>query len=180
VARQVALRDEAAEALAQHDGLDDAQRVAQAHHVVGKGVQRPLARGRRSLRPWPRWSYVDDLRHVGQAAEQRLEAAVVEARAAVQQHQRGLLAHRGPSGTRPGLRCRRTGARRDDAVVNALPYHLALTAATQALEAGCHYFDLTEDVAATRAIMRWPKAPRPPSCRSAAWRPASSASWPTT
>jgi saccharopine dehydrogenase-like NADP-dependent oxidoreductase len=38
-------------------------------------------------------------------------------------------------------------------VVNALPYHLATMAATQALEAGCHYFDLTEDVAATREIM---------------------------
>jgi saccharopine dehydrogenase-like NADP-dependent oxidoreductase len=40
-----------------------------------------------------------------------------------------------------------------DAVVNALPYHLALTVATQAKAAGCHYFDLTEDVAATRGIM---------------------------
>ncbi len=39
-----------------------------------------------------------------------------------------------------------------DAVVNALPYHLATLAATQALAAGVHYFDLTEDVAATRAI----------------------------
>lgn len=41
-----------------------------------------------------------------------------------------------------------------DAVVNALPYHLATLAATQAREAGCHYFDLTEDVAATRGIQR--------------------------
>ena len=41
-----------------------------------------------------------------------------------------------------------------DTVVNALPYHLATLAATQAREAGCHYFDLTEDVAATRAIQR--------------------------
>ena len=39
-----------------------------------------------------------------------------------------------------------------DAVLNALPYHLAITAATLALECGCHYFDLTEDVAATKAI----------------------------
>jgi len=39
-----------------------------------------------------------------------------------------------------------------DAVINALPYHLATTAAEAALKAGCHYFDLTEDVAATRAI----------------------------
>ncbi|MGA0612409.1 saccharopine dehydrogenase C-terminal domain-containing protein [Caldimonas sp. KR1-144] len=41
-----------------------------------------------------------------------------------------------------------------DAVINALPYHLATLAATQAREAGCHYFDLTEDVAATREIKR--------------------------
>src|SRR5688500_18109693 len=39
-----------------------------------------------------------------------------------------------------------------DAVVNALPYHLAITAAELALECGCHYFDLTEDIAATKAI----------------------------
>ncbi len=41
-----------------------------------------------------------------------------------------------------------------DALINALPYHLATLAATQALAAGCHYFDLTEDVAATRAIQQ--------------------------
>jgi saccharopine dehydrogenase-like NADP-dependent oxidoreductase len=41
-----------------------------------------------------------------------------------------------------------------DTVVNALPYHLAITAARMALEAGCHYFDLTEDVAATKEIKR--------------------------
>jgi len=40
-----------------------------------------------------------------------------------------------------------------DAVINALPYHLALTVATQAKAVGCHYFDLTEDMAATRDIM---------------------------
>ncbi len=44
--------------------------------------------------------------------------------------------------------------RGQDAVVNALPYHLATLAATQAREARVHYFDLTEDVAATREIKR--------------------------
>ena len=39
-------------------------------------------------------------------------------------------------------------------VVNALPYHLAITAAEVALACGCHYFDLTEDVAATGAIKK--------------------------
>jgi saccharopine dehydrogenase-like NADP-dependent oxidoreductase len=38
------------------------------------------------------------------------------------------------------------------AVVNALPYHLAVDAARAAVAARCHYFDLTEDVAATREI----------------------------
>jgi len=50
------------------------------------------------------------------------------------------------------------GVRGNDAVVNALPYHLAITAAEAALECGCHYFDLTEDVAATKAIMEMAKS----------------------
>mgnify|MGYP001179551924 FL=1 len=50
------------------------------------------------------------------------------------------------------------GLRGKDAVVNALPYHLAITAAEAALECGCHYFDLTEDVAATKAIMEMSKS----------------------
>jgi len=37
-------------------------------------------------------------------------------------------------------------------VVNALPYHLAIPAARLAREVGCNYFDLTEDVAATKEI----------------------------
>jgi saccharopine dehydrogenase-like NADP-dependent oxidoreductase len=41
-----------------------------------------------------------------------------------------------------------------DTVINALPYHLAITAAQLALEAGCHYFDLTEDVSATKEVKR--------------------------
>lgn len=39
-----------------------------------------------------------------------------------------------------------------DTVVNALPYDRAEPTAALAAAAGCHYFDLTEDVAATRAI----------------------------
>lgn len=41
-----------------------------------------------------------------------------------------------------------------DAIVNALPYQLAIPAAHMALESGCHYFDLTEDVSATKEIRR--------------------------
>lgn len=38
------------------------------------------------------------------------------------------------------------------AVINALPYDQAIATAGVAAACGCHYFDLTEDVAATRAI----------------------------
>ncbi len=41
-----------------------------------------------------------------------------------------------------------------DTLINALPYHLAASMAAAARETGCHYFDLTEDVAATRAIQQ--------------------------
>lgn len=40
-----------------------------------------------------------------------------------------------------------------DAVINALPYHMAIHIARVAKEAGVHYFDLTEDVHATHAIL---------------------------
>lgn len=39
-----------------------------------------------------------------------------------------------------------------DALVNALPYYLAINVAAAAKAAGVHYFDLTEDVRATHAI----------------------------
>ncbi len=39
-----------------------------------------------------------------------------------------------------------------DALVNALPYYLAVNVAAAAKTAGVHYFDLTEDVRATHAI----------------------------
>lgn len=39
-----------------------------------------------------------------------------------------------------------------DAVINALPYYLAVNVAAAAKAAGVHYFDLTEDVRATHAI----------------------------
>ena len=41
-----------------------------------------------------------------------------------------------------------------ETVVNALPYHLAIHCAQAALVSGCNYFDLTEDVYATRQIKR--------------------------
>ena len=40
-----------------------------------------------------------------------------------------------------------------DAVISCLPFHLNVGIARIAHEAGMHYFDLTEDVATTRAIL---------------------------
>ena len=40
------------------------------------------------------------------------------------------------------------------AVLNALPYHRAVAVATLCVQAGLHYFDLTEDVQSTHAIRR--------------------------
>ena len=42
------------------------------------------------------------------------------------------------------------------AVINCLPFYLAQHVATEAARRGVHYFDLTEDVAATRAIREIP------------------------
>ncbi len=42
---------------------------------------------------------------------------------------------------------------RHDAVLSCLPYHLNIGIATAAHEAGIHYFDLTEDVPTTNAII---------------------------
>ncbi|EJN09421.1 saccharopine dehydrogenase family protein [Herbaspirillum sp. YR522] len=41
-----------------------------------------------------------------------------------------------------------------DALINALPYHMAIVVAEAARDSGTHYFDLTEDVRATRRIMQ--------------------------
>ena len=42
----------------------------------------------------------------------------------------------------------------NDACLNALPYHMATAVAKAAKMSGVHYFDLTEDVRATRAIAK--------------------------
>lgn len=46
------------------------------------------------------------------------------------------------------------GAEKFDAVISCLPYFLNLTIAELAKKHTCHYFDLTEDVAVTRAIKK--------------------------
>jgi len=51
----------------------------------------------------------------------------------------------------PGLKSQLDG---HDAVVTCLPYHLNLLVAQTAHSSGCHYFDLTEDIAATKAIRK--------------------------
>ena len=95
--------------------------------------------------------------HIGQTIARLLQGSGDYQVTVIDQSERSLqaLAREGmatctiDSADRRALGARLQG---QQAVVNALPYHLATSAATLALEAGCHYFDLTEDVAATKAI----------------------------
>ncbi|WP_244815946.1 saccharopine dehydrogenase C-terminal domain-containing protein [Caballeronia sp. Lep1P3] len=61
----------------------------------------------------------------------------------------GIATRRVDSADAPALRHALSGF---DALVNALPYYLAIGVASAAKAAGVHYFDLTEDVRATHAI----------------------------
>ena len=47
-----------------------------------------------------------------------------------------------------------------DAVVSCLPYHLNIDVAAAACESGLHYFDLTEDVHTTQAILQMSRTAR--------------------
>jgi len=75
----------------------------------------------------------------------RDEAALAPLRA------QGCRARALDTGTDDGLAAALAGV---DAVLNALPYDLAVRVAGHARQAACHYFDLTEDIAATRAIQQ--------------------------
>ena len=94
VPRQVALGDEAAEALPQHHRPHDAQHRAQPHDVVGEGVQCPFRPPAADCcghgRGGPRRRSVPG--RPGRV-KSGLNDGVVEARPAVQQDQRGLFAH---------------------------------------------------------------------------------------
>jgi len=66
-----------------------------------------------------------------------------------------------------------------DAVISSLPYYCNVGVAEAAARARAHYFDLTEDVAVTRAVRRIAADAGQAFVRSAASRRASSASPPT-
>lgn len=61
----------------------------------------------------------------------------------------GIATHRVDSADAGAIK---TALQGFDALVNALPYYLAVNVAAAAKSAGVHYFDLTEDVRATHAI----------------------------
>jgi saccharopine dehydrogenase-like NADP-dependent oxidoreductase len=60
----------------------------------------------------------------------------------------------GLDATQPGALAAELRAHPADAVVSSLPYYCNVAVAEAALAAGCHYFDLTEDVEVTRAVRR--------------------------
>jgi hypothetical protein len=93
VPRQIALRHKTTKRLAQHDRLLKARCFAQTQHVVSKGIQCPFDGWAPVVAAMAAVVHVDDLCNVGQAAEDRLETAVVVTRPTVQQHQAGFFAH---------------------------------------------------------------------------------------
>ena len=95
--------DEAAERSAEHDRMRNADRVAQAAHVVRPRIEIPIARAATVAPAMSALVVVDDLCDLGQGREDRLlERAVVDARSSVQHDDRGALAHR----TSVGDECR--------------------------------------------------------------------------
>ena len=92
MARRVGLRHEAAERMPPHDRPLDAERIAQALHVVAPLRERPGALVVAAAAPVAAVVVVDHLRDVGETREGRLEQRMVEARSAMQQHQSRLLA----------------------------------------------------------------------------------------
>lgn len=88
---EVALGDEAAEGVAEHDRLVDLDRVTQPHHVVGPRVEVPLVGRAPIAAPLPAVVVHHHLRHVAQEVHAQLVRGVVHTRPAVQQKQRGPL-----------------------------------------------------------------------------------------
>ncbi len=79
-----------------------------------------------------------------------LDGAVAEA--VVKAHgMRGMNAHGLDAKSRDALE-RHLAAHPVDAVISSLPFHCNVTVAEAARNANVHYFDLTEDVAVTRAV----------------------------
>ncbi|WDZ96131.1 saccharopine dehydrogenase C-terminal domain-containing protein [Herbaspirillum sp. WKF16] len=97
--------------------------------------------------------------HIGQAIARRLHgsgdyrllAADREAAALQPLEALGIAARQADFSDAAALRTLLAGG---DAVINALPWHMAIAVAEAARAAGVHYFDLTEDVQATRRIMQ--------------------------
>ncbi|MFN3630012.1 MAG: saccharopine dehydrogenase NADP-binding domain-containing protein [Casimicrobiaceae bacterium] len=79
----------------------------------------------------------------------RSAEALAALRAATSTHAARLTTHVLDSRDRASIAAALAG---HEVVINALPYDFAITVAEAAREARCHYFDLTEDVAATRTI----------------------------
>ena len=91
MAHGIGLRDHAAEALAEHDRLFDAEAIAECLHVVAPLVQGPGCGRARLAAAIAAVIDVEHLRDVGEVIEIRPHARMVEAGAAVHDDQRRLL-----------------------------------------------------------------------------------------
>src|SRR5262245_59450071 len=93
VLRDVGLRHHAAEGLAEHDRLLDAERRAKRAHVIAPLLQSPRRRIARHAASVAAVVDVDHLRDVGEAVEVRPETGMVEAWPAMHDDESRLLTH---------------------------------------------------------------------------------------
>jgi hypothetical protein len=93
VPRGIGLRDHAAEGVAQHNGLLDADRVAEGANVVAPLRQVPVRRVAMLAAPVAAVVEIDELGDICEMGKGGLEGGMVTARAAVQQQDSGALAH---------------------------------------------------------------------------------------
>jgi saccharopine dehydrogenase-like NADP-dependent oxidoreductase len=95
--------------------------------------------------------------HIGQTIARLLSTSGDYQVTVVERDQQALQAVAGLPLERAVLDCTQAAAllpllQQADLVINALPYHMAASVAAVARDTHTHYFDLTEDVQATRAI----------------------------
>lgn len=95
--------------------------------------------------------------HIGQTIARRLSASGDYQVSVAERDPQAFAALAGLPVERVVLDCTQAAAlvpllQQADLVINALPYHMAASVASVARHTHTHYFDLTEDVQATRAI----------------------------
>lgn len=90
---EIALSDEPAEGIAEHDRPFDTEYIAKAHHVIGPCVECPLVGHSPVAAPVAAVVVHDELGDVSQWAEPELRSDVIEARTAMHRDDRRPVSH---------------------------------------------------------------------------------------